>query len=82
MLAITKSRVIARVIIGVAGAGQETDEDSAYAVVFTVDTNTWKSECLVFKADDISEPIARVKIPRRVATGFHTTWVPGHLFWH
>ena len=45
-------------------------------------TPPWKSECLVFKADDISEPIARVKIPRRVATGFHTTWVPGHLFCH
>ena len=69
-------------IVPVAGASQKTDEDSAYAVVFTVDTNTWKSECLVFKANDISEPIARVKIPRRVATGFHSTWVPGHLFWH
>ena len=62
-------------------ATPSTDETKAYAVTFTVDTSDWSSECLVFDAADIKEPIARVKIPRRVSIGFHATWVPGSALW-
>ena len=64
-----------------ADATKATPETDAYAVTFTVNTNDWSSECLVFEASDIRQPIARVKIPRRVSIGFHATWVPGAQVW-
>ena len=60
------------------GATASNAEDDAYAVTFVTDTNTWQSACLVFDAKDISRgPIARVKIPHRIAAGFHSVWIPG-----
>ncbi len=54
------------------------DENEAYVVTFTTDTNDWSSQCLVFSAADISRgPIARVRIPHRISAGFHSIWVPG-----
>tara|TARA_B100000676_G_scaffold220439_1_gene217489 strand:- start:695 stop:2230 length:1536 start_codon:yes stop_codon:yes gene_type:complete len=69
-------------IAPIADATPATAEDDAYVVTFTVDTNNWSSACLVFDAKDIREPIARIKIPRRVSIGFHATWVPGHELWN
>jgi carotenoid cleavage dioxygenase-like enzyme len=68
-------------IAPVAGADRDTEEDAAYAVTFTTDSNDWSSHCLIFDASDISEPIARVTIPHRIAIGFHSTWVDGAQIW-
>ena len=58
------------------------DEDDGYVVSFVTDANTWKSQCLIFDAKDISKgPITRIHLPSRLSAGFHALWVPGeHLF--
>lgn len=64
------------------GATGDDAEDDGYVVTFSVDSNTWKSEGLIFDARDIEQgPIARVALPRRVPEGFHSTWVPGEDLW-
>ena len=63
------------------GANDDTAEDEAYPVSFITDSNDWSSSCLIFDAKDITRPIARVKIPRRITIGFHTTWVDGAALW-
>lgn len=63
------------------GRGKGEEETRAYPVLFTTDSNTWQSYCLIFDAADITRPIARVKIPRRITIGFHTTWVDGSDLW-
>jgi carotenoid cleavage dioxygenase-like enzyme len=60
------------------GADRDSSEDDGYLVSLVTDSNTMKSECLVFDATDITQgPIARVKLPHRVPGGFHATWVAG-----
>lgn len=61
--------------------GGDADETRAYPVLFTTDSNDWSSYCLIFDAADIREPIAKVRIPRRISIGFHTTWVDGADIW-
>lgn len=64
------------------GATADDPEDAGYVMTFTVDTTSWKSEAQIFDASDITQgPVARVQIPRRVPTGFHSTWVPGESLW-
>lgn len=64
------------------GATADDPEDDGYVVTFTVDRKDWKSECLVFDARDVAMgPIARIKLPQRVPTGFHSTWVSGEDLW-
>jgi carotenoid cleavage dioxygenase-like enzyme len=59
-------------------ADRSSDEDDGYVITFVTDSNTWKSECLVFDATDIAlGPIARVQLPHRVPFGFHATWARG-----
>jgi carotenoid cleavage dioxygenase len=68
--------------VAAAQGTQETgDETRAYPVVFTTDSQDWQSYCLIFDAADIREPIARIKIPRRISIGFHTCWVDGRDLW-
>jgi len=64
-----------------ANADPATGEGKAYPVMFVTDSNDWSSACLVFDAEDITKPIAKVKIPRRISIGFHTTWVDGKQIW-
>jgi len=53
-------------------------EDDGYLVTFTTDTEDWSSYCLIFHAQHIGEgPIARLKMPHRLPSGFHTRWVSG-----
>jgi carotenoid cleavage dioxygenase-like enzyme len=60
------------------GATAEDAEDDGYVVTFVTDTETWKTECHVFDARNVGDgPIARVKIPQRVPSGFHCAWVKG-----
>ncbi len=63
------------------GSGTDGAETRSYPVLFTTDSNDWRSYCLIFDAADITRPIARVKIPRRISIGFHTTWVDGDELW-
>jgi carotenoid cleavage dioxygenase-like enzyme len=55
-------------------------EDDGYLVTITSDMNRDLSECLIFRADDLSAgPIARIRLPERVSSGTHSTWAPGSL---
>jgi carotenoid cleavage dioxygenase len=52
--------------------------------VVTLATNdqTLRSEAWVFDARAIERgPLARVKLPARVPTGFHAKWLPGERVW-
>ncbi len=60
---------------------RDTSETRAYPVTFITDSNDWTSACLIFDADDITKPIAKVVIPHRISIGFHTTWVDGSEIW-
>ena len=60
------------------GAGRDGAEDDGYVVTLVTDSNSWRSESLVFDATDIEQgPICRVQLPRRVPYGFHATWARG-----
>jgi carotenoid cleavage dioxygenase len=60
------------------GANRSNAEDDGYVITLVTDSNTWKSECLVFDAKDIPHgPIARVQLPQRVPAGFHACWARG-----
>jgi len=55
-----------------------TGEDDGYVVTIMTDAATNRSESWVFDAQQIERgPIARVKLPARVPTGFHAKWIPG-----
>jgi len=52
-------------------------EDDGYLVTFTTDINTDSSECLILDASEpCSEPVARIRLPERIASGTHSTWAP------
>ncbi len=60
------------------GASRSSAEDDGYVITLVTDSNTWRSECLVFAATDITTgPVARVQMPHRVPYGFHATWARG-----
>lgn len=60
------------------GADRNSEEDDGYLTTFVTDTNNWTSSCLVFDARDISKgPIAKIKLPHRIPTGFHGWWARG-----
>lgn len=51
-------------------------ETDGYLVTFVTDEIEGTSEILIIAADDIeAAPVARVKLPQRVPSGFHATWV-------
>jgi carotenoid cleavage dioxygenase len=49
-------------------------EDDGYLCTYVIDDATGASELHVLEAPTLNV-VARVKIPQRVPTGFHTTWV-------
>jgi carotenoid cleavage dioxygenase-like enzyme len=52
-------------------------EDDGYLVTFITDMNTDASECAIFDAADITAgPVARVRLPERISSGTHSTWLP------
>lgn len=60
------------------GATRDGDEDDGYVISVTIDSNTYKSEALIFDGKDIGQgPIARVQLPQRVPVGFHASWARG-----
>ena len=47
-------------------------------MTLTVDMNRDLSECVVFRANDLGRgPIARARLPERIASGTHSCWAPG-----
>ena len=54
-----------------------TTEDDSYLITFTTDMNEDVSECHVFDARAIERgPVARVRLPMRISSGTHATWMP------
>jgi carotenoid cleavage dioxygenase len=55
-----------------------TSEDDGYLVTFTTDVAANASECQVFDAKELARgPVARVKLPMRIPSGTHATWMAG-----
>lgn len=52
-------------------------EDDGYLVSFVACEATGESEVYVLDAKDVTRaPLARVKLPQRVPTGYHAWWIP------
>jgi carotenoid cleavage dioxygenase len=46
-------------------------------LTFSTDLIRDVSECLIFDAKAITlEPVARIRLPERIASGTHATWAP------
>ncbi len=59
-----------------------TAEDDGYVVEIVTDAAALQSQCWVYHAQDIAAgPIARVRLPARVPSGFHAKWIPGDQLW-
>lgn len=55
-------------------------EDDAYLVTFVSDTVRDVSECHVFDAKRVADgPIAKIRLPERIASGTHACWAPSEL---
>lgn len=58
------------------------EEDNGYVITLVTHGSDYRSEAWIFDAKRITTgPIARVKIPARVACGFHASWFSGHDLW-
>lgn len=54
-----------------------TAEDDGYLLTLVSDLAANSSELLVLDARDFSaSPVARVRLPRRVPSGIHGSWIP------
>jgi carotenoid cleavage dioxygenase len=57
-------------------------EDDGFVITIATSAESHRSECWVFSARDVERgPIARVKLPARVPSGFHAKWVAGERIW-
>ncbi|CAM3319287.1 apocarotenoid-15,15'-oxygenase [Mycobacterium intermedium] len=55
-----------------------TAEDDGYLVTLTTDMNDDASYCLVFDAARVGDvPVCKLRLPERICSGTHATWVPG-----
>lgn len=53
-------------------------EDDGYLLLFVYDAVTNQSEFLILDAQNFQdEPLARIKMPRRIPHGLHGSWMPG-----
>ncbi|OBI85934.1 carotenoid oxygenase family protein [Mycobacterium asiaticum] len=53
-------------------------EDDGYLVTLTTDMNADASYCLVFDAARVGDgPVCKLRLPERISSGTHSTWVPG-----
>jgi carotenoid cleavage dioxygenase len=52
-------------------------EDDGYLVSFVTDLPNDRSECWIFAAQAVGDgPLARVRLPERIASGTHACWAP------
>jgi carotenoid cleavage dioxygenase len=53
-----------------------TEEDDGYLLTYVTDEQSLQSELVVYDAASMaSRPLARLRMPQRVPSGFHGTWV-------
>ncbi|MCD6638803.1 MAG: carotenoid oxygenase family protein, partial [Nocardioides sp.] len=53
-------------------------EDDGYLVTFTMDMNDDASYAVVFDAARLADgPVCRLRLPERISSGTHATWVDG-----
>jgi carotenoid cleavage dioxygenase len=53
-----------------------TTEDDGYLVTFLIDENTGSSELAILDASDVTKgPICRARLPHKISSGVHCTWV-------
>lgn len=60
-------------------------EDDGYLVTLTTDMTDDASYCLVFDAARLADgPVCKLKLPERISSGTHSTWVAGSALrrWH
>ena len=51
-------------------------EDDGYLVTFLIDENTGTSELAIMDASDVTKgPICRARLPHKISSGVHSTWV-------
>lgn len=59
-----------------------TAEDDGYVVTIVTDKSDLRSQCWIYRAEEIERgPVARVRLPARVPSGFHAKWIPGSRLW-
>ena len=52
-------------------------EDDGYLLTFVADEASGESELYILDAAHVAdEPVARLRIPQRVPTGYHAWWIP------
>lgn len=52
-------------------------EDDGYLITFSSNVNEDVSHCLVYDAGQFSDkPVAKIRLPERIASGTHATWAP------
>lgn len=57
-------------------------EDGGYLMLFVYDAISEQSEFVILDAKNFCDsPLARIKMPRRVPSGFHGSWMPGEWAW-
>jgi carotenoid cleavage dioxygenase len=55
-------------------------EDDGYLMLFVYDSQTQQSEFVILDAQNMNaEPLARIKMPRRIPHGLHGSWMPAPL---
>ncbi len=60
-----------------APAAGQPDELSGWYLTYVYDPETDSSDLVVIDASDFAaEPVARIRMPRRVPHGFHGNWIP------
>jgi carotenoid cleavage dioxygenase-like enzyme len=60
-----------------APAAGKSDELSGWYLTYVYDPSTENSDLVIIDASDFEgDPIARIRLPRRVPHGFHGNWIP------
>lgn len=60
-----------------APATTQKSEDDGYLLLFVYESTTKQSEFVILDAQNMTkEPLARVKMPRRIPHGLHGSWMP------
>ena len=55
---------------------KDADEGDGYILILAHNRATELTELLIFAADDIEQgPVCKAKLPLRIPSGFHGTWV-------
>ncbi len=60
----------------------QQSEDDGYIMLFVYDAISEQSEFIILDGKNFCDlPLACIKMPRRVPSGFHGSWMPGEWIW-